>query len=125
METPITHTGGWSPVVSTKSESAEEAKAFVKFVTSAEGFLIYYEQSSVMPSRKSLITTLPAFQEGSLKIFAEEMVHWGSPRPEGPGHAIYGKLIGQMLADIAFCGDIQEIVPTAVQEIDYQLEQFK
>ncbi|MEW5815141.1 MAG: sugar ABC transporter substrate-binding protein [Spirochaetota bacterium] len=123
--TPITHTGGFALAVSRKSKHIKEAKEFIQYVTSPKGFMKYYSISSIMPARKSLLDSIDDFQKGSLRVFRDELIEWGYPRPEGPGHDIYNSMISKMMIDIAKGADIGEIVPATVQAIDRQLSRFK
>jgi ABC-type glycerol-3-phosphate transport system substrate-binding protein len=125
LKTPITHTGGWTLVIAAKSRHIDEAKEFSRFVSSPEGVSLYYELSSVMPARQSLLTSLPAFSEGPLELFRDELLEWGHPRPEGPGHPVYGTIVGKLMTDIANGVDIEAAVTAAVQEGDLQLRQFQ
>jgi len=123
--TPITQTGDFTPVVSANGKQVDEAKKFIQFLASPEGVLLYNEVTDMIPARQSLLDDLPAFQEYPSKIFVDEMVAWGVPRPETPGHAIYNSIFGKMMVDLAQGADIQSTVEAAVLEIDAQLEQYK
>jgi ABC-type glycerol-3-phosphate transport system substrate-binding protein len=125
LRTPIVHASHFVPTVAAKSDHPAEAKAFVQWLTSREGFLAYYAVTSDMPARKSLLNELPAFQTGELKIFRDTLLQTAQPNPGGPGGAIYAQIVGQMLADIAQGAEIESTVHAAVQELDGQLEQFK
>jgi ABC-type glycerol-3-phosphate transport system substrate-binding protein len=123
--TPITQMGDFTPVVSANGKNVEAAKDFIKYLASPEGVLLYNEVTNMIPARQSLVSQLPAFAEYPNKIFMDEMVAWGVPRPITPGHAIYNSLFGQMMVDIAQGADIDSTVSNTVQEINAQLEQFK
>lgn len=124
-KTHIVHLGEFVPVVSEKGKNVQAAKDFVKFLASAEGVLAYNEATTMLPVRQSLVSQLPAFQEYPLKIFSDQMAAWGVPRPMTVGHAIYNRIFGQMMVDIAQGADIDSTVANAVMEIDAQLEQYK
>ena len=126
IKTPITHTGSFAPGVAAKSDNPEEAKAFVKFFTSPEGYLTYHAVTKVVPGRKSLQAQLPDFQEGFLALLFDEMVEWGVARPGGPAHTIFNRIIASdMMVNIALGGDIEEEVANAILEADAQLMQFR
>ncbi|MCE2470748.1 MAG: sugar ABC transporter substrate-binding protein [Anaerolineae bacterium] len=126
IKTPITHTGSFAPGVAAKSDNPEEAKAFVKFFTSQEGYAIYHNVTKVVPGRKSMQAQLPDFQEGFLALLFEEMVEWGVARPGGPAHTIFNRIIASdMMVNIALGGDIEEEVANAILEADAQLMQFR
>ncbi|MCY4062567.1 MAG: sugar ABC transporter substrate-binding protein [Chloroflexi bacterium] len=126
IKTPITHTGSFAPGVAARSDNPEEAKAFVKFFTSPEGYLTYHAVTKVVPGRKSLQAQLPDFQEGFLALLFEEMVEWGVARPGGPAHTIFNRIIASdMMVNIALGGDIEEEVANAILEADAQLMQFR
>ena len=126
LKTPITHTGSFAPAVSAKSDNPDEAKAFVKYFTSSEGYTIYHNVTKVMPGRKSLQAQLPEFQEGYLALLFDEMVEWGVARPGGPAHTIFNSIIASdMMVNIALGGDIEEEVANAIAEADAQLIQFR
>lgn len=126
IKTPLTHTGSFAPGIAAKSDNPDEAKAFVKFFTSAEGYLTYHAVTKVVPGRKSLQAQLPDFQEGFLALLFDEMVEWGVARPGGPAHTIFDRIIASdMLVNIALGGDIEEEVANAIAEADAQLMQFR
>lgn len=125
IKTPITHTGSFAPGVAAKSDNPEEAKAFVKYFTSPEGYATYHAVTKVVPGRKSMQAQLPDFQEGFLALLFEEMVEWGVARPGGPAHTIFNRIIASdMMINIALGGDIEEEVANAILEADAQLMQF-
>ncbi|KAA3644745.1 MAG: extracellular solute-binding protein [Chloroflexi bacterium] len=123
--TPITQMGDFTPVVSANGSQVEEAKAFMQFLASTEGVLAYNAATNMIPARISVLDQLDAFSEYPNKIFVDEMIAWGVPRPETPGHAIYNSIFGKMMVDIAQGADIQAAVEAAVLEIDAQLAQFE
>ena len=126
LKTPLTHTGSFAPGVAAKSDNPEEAKAFVKFFTSSEGYATYHNVTKVVPGRKSLQAQLPDFQEGFLALLFDEMVEWGVSRPGGPAHTIFNRIIASdMMVNIALGGDIEEEVANAILEADAQLIQFR
>ncbi len=126
LKTPITHTGSFAPTVSAKSDNPEEAKEFVRFFTSGEGYMVYHSVTPIIPGRKSLQAQIPELQEGYLKLLFDEVVDWGVSRPGGPAHSIFNQIIAQdMMINIALGGDIEETVAAAVAEADAQLAQFK
>lgn len=125
FETPVVHASHFMPTVAAKSEYQEEAKNFVKFLTSKEGFLAYYSVTSDLPARTSLLKELEDLQEPPLSIFKEELLSIAYPAPGGRGGAIYSELFGDLMVDIAKGADIQSAVSSTVEELDRQLEQFK
>ncbi len=126
IKTPITHTGSFAPGVAAKSDNPEEAKAFVKYFTSQEGYATYHNVTKVVPGRKSMQAQLPDFQEGFLALLFDEMVEWGVARPGGPAHTIFNRIIASdMMVNIALGGDIEEEVANAILEADAQLMQFR
>ncbi len=126
LKTPITHTGSFAPGISAKSDNPVEAKAFVKYFTSPEGYVTYHNVTKVMPGRKSLQEQLPEFKEGFLALLFDEMVEWGVARPGGPAHTIFNRIIASdMMVNIALGGEIEEEVANAILEADAQLMQFR
>lgn len=126
LKTPLSHTGSFAPGVAARSDNPDEAKAFVQFFTSPEGYVTYHNVTKVVPGRKSLQAQLPEFQEGFLALLFEEMVEWGVARPGGPAHTIFNRIIASdMMVNIALGGDIAEEVANAILEADAQLMQFR
>ena len=126
LKTPLSHTGSFAPGVAARSDNPDEAKAFVKFFTSPEGYVTYHNVTKVVPGRKSLQAQLPEFQEGFLALLFDEMVEWGVARPGGPAHTIFNRIIASdMMVNIALGGDIEEEVANAILEADAQLMQFR
>ncbi|MCE2529427.1 MAG: extracellular solute-binding protein [Acidimicrobiia bacterium] len=125
LETHIVHASHFMPTVAAKSDYQEEAKAFVQFLSSTEGFMAYYDVTSDMPARISLLNGLEEFQVRPLSIFKDELLTVAHAAPGGPGGAIYGDIVGSLLVDIAQGADIEAAVDAAVTELDAQLTQFK
>ena len=125
LETPIVHASHFMPTVAAKSENQEQAKDFARFLSSRDGFLAYFEVTSDMPARVSLLNELEAFQQHPLSIFKDELLTVAYPAPGGPGGAIYSDLVGSLMVDIAKGADIDSAVKAAVSELDSQLAQFK
>ena len=125
LETHIVHASHFMPTVAAKSDYQEEAKAFVQFLSSTEGFMAYYDVTSDMPARISLLNGLEEFQVRPLSIFKDELLTVAHAAPGGPGGAIYGEIVGSLLVDIAQGADIEAAVDAAVTELDAQLTQFK
>ncbi len=126
LKTPLTHTGSFAPGVSAKSDNPEEAKQFIRYFTSPEGYITYHNVTKVVPGRKSVQQQLPEFQEGYLGLLFDEMVEWGHARPGGPAHTIFNRIVAiDMMVNIALGGDIEEEVANAILEADAQLIQFR
>lgn len=125
LETHIVHASHFMPTVAAKSDHQEEAKAFVQFLSSIEGFMAYYDVTSDMPARISLLNELEEFQVRPLSIFKDELLTVAYAAPGGPGGAIYGEIVGSLMLDIAQGADIEAAVEAAVTELDAQLTQFK
>jgi len=121
----VAHLGEFVPVVSAKGKNVEASKEFLKFLASADGILAYNQATTMIPVRKSLIPQINVFTEMPLKIFADQMITYGVPRPMLIGHPIYNKLFSQMMIDIAQGADINTVVPSTITEIESQLAQFK
>ena len=126
LKTPLTHTGSFAPGISVKSDNPEEAKQFVAYFTSVDGYVTYHNVTKLIPGRVSLQAELPEFQEGYLALVFEEMVEWGYSRPGGPAHTIFDQIVSRdMMVNIALGGDIQEELNNAIQEAEAQLMQFR
>jgi len=126
LKTPLTHTGSFAPGVSVKSDNPEEAKQFVAYFTSVDGYVTYHNVTKLIPGRVSLQAELPEFQTGYLALVFEEMVEWGYSRPGGPAHTIFDQIISiDMMVNIALGGDIEEELNNAIQEAEAQLMQFR
>ncbi len=126
IKTKLSHTGSFAPGIAARSDNPDEAKQFVAFFTSSEGYKTYHAVTQVMPGRKSLQQELPEFQEGYLKLLFDEMVAWGHSRPGGPAHTIFNRVIAiDMMVNIGLGGDIEEEVANAILEADAQLMQFR
>ena len=126
LKTPLTHTGSFAPGIAAKTNNPDEAKQFVSYFTSSEGYITYYNVAKVMPGRVSIQQQLPEFQEGYLKLLFDEMVEWGYARPGGPAHTTLDRIVSiNMMVNIALGGDIAEEVANAILEADAQLIQFR
>ena len=124
LETHVVHASHFMPTVASKSDHQEEAKAFVQFLSSTEGFGAYYDVTSDMPARVSLLNELEEFQVRPLSIFKDELLTVAYAAPGGPGGAIYAEIVGDLMLDIAQGADIEAAVEAAVTELDAQLAQF-
>lgn len=126
MKTPLTHTGSFANTISARADNVEEAKEFIKFYSSPEGFHAYLSVRPSIPGRVSMQAEVPEMQDGYLKLIFDEVTQWGYARPGGPGHSVFNQIIAiKMIKDIALGGNIEEVVSAAVEEADAQLAQFK
>ena len=126
LKTKLSHTGSFAPGIAARSDNPDEAKRFVKFFTSAEGYVIYHNVTKVMPGRVSVQQQLPEFQEGYLKLLFDQMVAWGHARPGGPAHTIFNQIVSNtMMSNIGLGADISDEVANAIQEAGAQLMQFR
>lgn len=123
--TPITHTGSMCPAVSANAAHPEEAMEFASYIGGPEGITTMVNALHDLPARMSVLAQSQEYQSGYLKIFADEFIEWGQPRPVTPGYTIYDTVIGRMMSDIAMGADIESTVASAVEELDTQLAQFR
>jgi ABC-type glycerol-3-phosphate transport system substrate-binding protein len=126
FKTPLTHTGSFANTIAARADNVEEAKEFLKFFSSPEGFRAYLTVTPGIPGRISLQADMPELQTGYLKLIFDQVNEWGYARPGGPAHSTFNALIAtKMMKDIAVGGDIEAIVAAAVVEADAQLAEFK
>ena len=125
FKTPVTHTGSFAPVIPARSSNMDAARAFVHYLVSTDGQLVWNEISPGLPGRASAAAALPELSEGYRALLLEQAAEWGQPRTGGPAAAIWDSIIGvDMMVNIALGADVEEAVANAVSEIDSQLANF-
>ncbi|MCL4458462.1 MAG: extracellular solute-binding protein [Chloroflexi bacterium] len=124
LKTPITHTGNLMLTVTSGAKHKEEAKEFVKFMTSKEMAPIWFKNIGMLPARKSAYAQIPEFQTFPLNLSYLELVKWGHARPETPGYTEYGTLVNQALADIIRGLPVESTIKTAATRIDAELKKY-
>jgi fructooligosaccharide transport system substrate-binding protein len=124
FNSPIVQTGDDTIGVSAKTKYPAEAAAFALFATSVQEETNYFNNGGGLPNLKSLYQT-PAFKTSPLDIFAEELAHWGRPRPSTPVFAFYDNEMSSALNNIALGEQPKTALDKAASEIDQQLKTLK
>ena len=123
--TPITHTGSFAPSIAARTRHPEAAKAFVKYLSSAEALITYAQYNQSLPGRIDIRNQIPEFSEGHSLMFQELNEKWGRSRPMSPGHTIYQNIISRdMMLDIAYGADVERTVRDAINAAESQLRRY-
>ena len=123
--TPITHTGSDAIGVSATTEHPDLAAAVVMFASSPSNQQKFYETAGAMGVLKSVLANTPDYQEWPQKIFVDELVEWGQPRPPSPVFAQYDDIMTRAIHDVALGTDVQTRMDKAAEEMNDVLSRFE
>ena len=117
--TPMCLTGSWHYGISSTTEHFEEALAFVKFATSDEGAMIWYNVNRQLPANVNIFNDLPEYQDGGKQaLWLDAMNSIGYPRVQTPCHAEYNQIYAEMGMNIKAGADVAEEMHQAAQLMD-------
>jgi multiple sugar transport system substrate-binding protein len=123
---PYTPTGSWHIGVNPRTEYPEEAKTFIKWITSDDSMKMWFELRGYPPVKKTVFPMLPeVFETPEWKLIQYELDNTAKPRPRTPGWAEYEDLYIKALRDIQQGVDVQERLTQAATEIDKEMEKYK
>ena len=126
-----TATGSWHLGVSSYSEHAAEAAAFVKYLTLGEGNDMWLEANGDIPARTSAVEkylTDENYAEYPLsiqRIAAYEAANTAVPRPVTPAYSEYEALINATLSDIANGADPATALQNCVEQTNSLMAKYK
>lgn len=128
----VTPTGSWHFGVNARSAHAEEAAAFVRWLSAGEGAALWWGADSYdMPAQTAIIDTfdtLPAFDAPPLyymRVAAKEALVNPIPRPVTVGYLEYEQLLNAAFADIRNGADPTEALNTAAQRITEEMAKYQ
>jgi fructooligosaccharide transport system substrate-binding protein len=125
FKTPIIMTGSVTEGVSAKSKHPAEAAAFLIWIDSTQNALRYWQLTKNMPALQSVFNLIPEYNTFPLKIYKDELVNIGVPRPSTPGWAEYEAIIDPAINNISLGADVASTLHTAADQIDAQLQKYK
>ena len=124
--TQLCHTDSWHYGVSPQSKHIDISAALIKFMTSAEGGKIYWEDNRQLPARVDLLNTLPEYSKPPQQLFAEAAKQIGTPRIQTPGYTEYQQVFNQFLTDVAQTdAPIDQLVADAVTKVEAAVAKYK
>ncbi|MBT9385078.1 extracellular solute-binding protein [Pseudooceanicola sp. CBS1P-1] len=118
FKTPIVHTGSTTIGVTARSKHADIAAQFAVDMEWGEYAYMNVEERGNLPTLKSLFPRFPEYQSYPMKIFVDQLEHWGQPRPPSPYFAQYDRIVTDALRSVAFGGDPEEAMKDAEREVD-------
>jgi ABC-type glycerol-3-phosphate transport system substrate-binding protein len=121
--TPIVHNGSTEIAIGTKTKHLAQALIFVKFVSSMSQQEQMIAQTGYLPVIASLYNTMPVLQSPPWRIFAQELAHWGQPRPVTPHYLQFSEVFTDAMRDIADGANPGPRLDQAAQQLDPLLAQ--
>lgn len=111
--------GSWSWGITSTCTEPEGAWAFLSFMMSEQSILNMTNANGALPARKSVLIGSPLFNEGPLKVFAQQLISGkGVPRPAMPGYGVITNSFSRAVSDIIAGGDVQTALSLAADSID-------
>lgn len=126
-----TCTGSWHLGVSSYSDHAAEAAAFVKYLTLGEGNDMWLEANGDIPARTAAVEKYlndDAYAEYPLsiqRIAAYEAANTAIPRPVTPAYSEYESLINATLSDISNGADPATALQSCVEQTNSLMAKYK
>jgi multiple sugar transport system substrate-binding protein len=127
---PMTPGDSWHVGVNAYTDHPEEAKAFVKFLTSEEIARYWYELWGVWPAHEVMLDELYAsaegaeFPESAYGVAAAEAPNT-KPRPLTVGYLEYEQILSEAFEDIRNGADVTESLNLATERIQRELDKYK
>lgn len=126
-----TPTGSWHLGVSAYSEKADEAAAFVKYLTLGEGNDEWLKLNGDVPARIDVVDsylTDPAYEEypkSIQRIAAYEAANTAAPRPVTPAYSEYETILNATLSDISNGADPATALANCVEQTNSIMAKYK
>lgn len=127
-----TATGSWHIGVNSLSEHPEEAKAFVKWLSTGEGAEMWWRVGSHdFPAQKSVLAmfaTSEEFDEPPMsfnRVAADEATVNPVPRPITVGYLEYDQIFRDTFQDIRIGTDPTEALNTMVDRLNSEFEKYR
>ncbi|GAA1922291.1 sugar ABC transporter substrate-binding protein [Microbacterium aoyamense] len=122
INTPITPNGSLALALGAKTDSREEAVAFITFIATPEMQQKALEETGYLPVLKSLYASEELLQTPEAKVFTDELTEWAQPRPLTAGYLSYNSIVTAAMRDIALGADPADRLNDAVDELEPLLQ---
>lgn len=125
-EDVATSTGGWHIGINSKSDKAEAAADFMKYLTIGEGEswnATAGNISSLKSTNEAVINS--AESSGVMKLAAFESANTGYPRPVTPAYSEYETAINQMFEDVRNGVDVDFALEEAVSQLNTAFKKYQ
>jgi len=121
--TPIVHNGSVEIAIGAKTKHVAQALDFVKFISSPTIQREEVAETGYLPVISSLYKTMPVLSSPPWSIFAQELDHWGQPRPVTPHYLQFSTVFTNAMRDIADGANPKSRLDEAVAQLDPLLAQ--
>ncbi|MCY4526520.1 MAG: extracellular solute-binding protein, partial [Anaerolineaceae bacterium] len=127
-----TPTGSWHIGVNSYSDSPDEAKRFVKWISTGAGAEAWWRRGSGdFPAQQSVVAQLETdeeFAEGVKsfwRVAADEATVNPDPRAVSPGYLEYEQILQDAFQDIRTGADVEESLNLAVTRIESEMVKYR
>ena len=127
-----TATGSWHLGVNSLSEHPEEAKAFVRWLSTSEGAEMWWRDGSHdFPAQQSVLAmfeTSEEFDEAPMsfnRVAADEATIGAIPRPVTVGYLEYDQIYRDTFQDIRIGTDPEEALNTMAERLESEMEKYR
>ncbi len=127
-----TPTGSWHIGVNINSDSPDEAKRFVQWISTGAGAEAWWRRGSGdFPAQQSVLAqfqTDEEFDEGVqyfLRVAADEATVNPDPRAVSPGYLEYEQILQDAFQDIRTGADVEESLNLAVTRIESEMVKYR
>lgn len=128
----VTATGSWHLGVNSLSEHPEEAKAFVRWLSTGIGAEMWWRDGSHdFPAQQSVLAmfaTSEEFEEPPMsynRVAADEATIGAVPRPVTVGYLEYDQIYRNTFQDIRVGADPEEALNTMVERLESEMEKYR
>lgn len=123
----ITPTGSWHVGINPRTAHMEEAKAFVKWLTTKDAMDLWFNLRQYPPALKEIWTERAAttFVDPAWTIVQHELAKTATPRPATPGYREFEDFFKTALQDIQTGADVKQSLKKAAQSIDREMRKYR
>lgn len=127
-----TSTGSWHLGVNSLSEHPEEAKTFVRWLSTGEGAEMWWRiGSNDFPAQQSVLAMFETDEEFDKppmsfnRVAADEATQNPVPRPVTVGYLEYDQIFRNTFQDIRVGADPEEALNTMVERLESEMEKYR
>ncbi|SFI34192.1 sugar ABC transporter substrate-binding protein [Aerobium aerolatum] len=125
--TPVTPTGSWHIGINPRTAHMEEAKAFVRWLSTRDAMDLWFELRQYPPSLRQIWEERAStnFIDPVWEIVQHELEHTATPRPATPGYREYEDFLKTAMQDINTGADVRATLDRAAQNIDREMRKYR
>ena len=123
----VTPTGSWHIGINPRTAHIEEAKAFVKWLSTREAMNLWFDLRQYPPSLEEIWKERASttFVDPAWEIVRYELANTATPRPPTPAYREYEDFLRTAMQDIQTGADVSDALSRAAQSIDREMRKYR